>query len=409
VIYNRCITSFIKFSSIFILNKAKRKNIRNKLLNTYVLKVNVLAIKEREKAKIKVGILGTSNSVMKDGYTVSLQNNPDIVIRKNASIGSSHAALIPYTFSKHDFNDCDVVVLDILANEQYALWLHDYDISLSLQIFDYFLTVCAVSHVLPVILLVPERIGYRSPKDPKFQQIRRRYIEVCNKRGIPYFDGDAYIKNVYTKTHFSKLFQDDVHIMPLYAQEVGSILAKSIATIYSSHKIINEELNIYDFKYINVIGGNTESKNIVERKTSIVECKFLKLSAGETCDVNVGEYEIVGIAFNMAQTNGILEFKGGDLNYKMLSNAYFDPNRSLWLVIWSLLKPIKSNIDGKVRLKCLERADILNMELHDHGKIKEEYSDEPVRIEIQGLIVRSKEMHKAIGMRVGINLDMEKY
>jgi hypothetical protein len=166
---------------------------------------------------------------------------------------------------------------------------------------------------------------------------------------------------------------------------------------------------VYDFKYINVINSNTENKNIVERKTSIVECKFLKLSANETFDVYIGEYEIVGVAFNMAQSNGILEFEGEELSYKMLSSAYFDPNRFLWLVIWSLLKPIKADADGKVRLKCLNISDITNVELHDHGKINEEHINEPVRIEIEGLVVRSKEMRKAIGMRVGLNLDMEKY
>jgi hypothetical protein len=158
-----------------------------------------------------------------------------------------------------------------------------------------------------------------------------------------------------------------------------------------------------------VINGSTGNKNIIERKTSITENKFLKLSVDETHDVHIGEYEIVGIAFNMAQSNGILEFKGEELNYKMLSSGFFDPNRPLWLVIWSLLKPVKADSSGKVRLKCLERIDIPNAELHDHGKIKKEYSNEPVIIEIEGLIVRSKESHQAVGMRVGLNLDMEKY
>ncbi|MDR1554427.1 MAG: discoidin domain-containing protein [Campylobacteraceae bacterium] len=213
------------------------------LVNEYfhLSKVNVLVMRkyEKEKAKIKVGIIGTSNSLTKDRYTLGLQNNPDIVIQKNASIGSSHSALVPYLFSKHDFNGCDVVLLDILANEQRALWLHEYNISLSSQIFDYFLTLCAVSHILPVIILMPERFGYNYSQNPKFQQIRRHYIEVCNKRNIPYFDGHTWVENSYTKTNFPKLFQDDVHMLPPYAQEFGNALAKSIVTLHGSHKIIN--------------------------------------------------------------------------------------------------------------------------------------------------------------------------
>jgi hypothetical protein len=164
---------------------------------------------------------------MKEGYTLGLQNNPNIVIQKNASIGSSHSTLVPYLFSKHDFSGCDVVLLDILANEQRALWLHDYNISLSSQIFDYFLTFCAVSHVLPVVILMSERFGYNSSQNLKFQRIKKHYIEVCNKRDIPYFDGYVWIENGYTKTNFIKPFQDDVHMLPFYAQEFGNALAKS--------------------------------------------------------------------------------------------------------------------------------------------------------------------------------------
>jgi hypothetical protein len=158
-----------------------------------------------------------------------------------------------------------------------------------------------------------------------------------------------------------------------------------------------------------VINSDAKNKNIIERKTSITENRFLKLSVDETHDVHIGECKIVGIAFNMAQSNGILEFKGEELNYKMFSNGFFDPNRPLWLVIRSLLKPVKADSSGKMRLKCLEQTDIANVELHDHGKIKEEYANEPVKIEIEGLILRSKEPHQAVGIRVGLNLDMEKY
>jgi hypothetical protein len=349
---------------------------------------------------------------MKDGYVVGLQNDTNIIMQRNASIGASHAALVPYVLSKYDFSDCDVAVLDISINEQYATWLYEYDISLSSQIFDYFLSICTASKVLPIVLLIPEIIGYSFPQNPKFQQMRRHYIDLCNKRNIPYFDGYAYIENMYSKAQFTNFFKDrDIyHIASKYAQELGSALAKSITTIYSSHKIINEDIDVYDFKFINMTDGILENKNIIEHKTSLIESKLLKLSENETCDVYIGEYEIVGVAFNAAQTNGIVEFKGEELSYKMLSNSFFDPNRSLLLVVWSLLKPIKPDIDGKITLKCLKQADIPNMELNEHGKINmEKYGNEPARIEIEGFIVRSKEMRKTVGMRVDINLDMERY
>ncbi|MDR1614142.1 MAG: discoidin domain-containing protein [Campylobacteraceae bacterium] len=379
----------------------------------HLSKVNVLVVKkiEKKKPKIKVGIIGTSNSVMKEGYIVGLQNNPDVVIQKNASMGGSHATLVPYAFSKHDFSGCDVILLDILVNEQFIIFGYDYNIPLSLQIFDYFLTACAALHVLPIMLLMPEAMGYNSPQNPKFQQIRRHYMEICSKQNIPYFDGYAYAENTWGKKYFVRLFQDRAHLSPIYAQEMGSALAKSILTIYNSHKIINEDLNIYDFKYIGVINSGTENKNIIERKTSLTENRFLKLSLDETCDIQIGEYEIVGISFNKAQSNGILEFKGENLYHKMTLTPTFHPNRLFTMSVWSLLKPIKADAGGKIRLKCLALADIPNIELHDEGRNFEQYSssNEPVRIEIEGLMLRSKEMHTSVGMKIGINLDLQIY
>jgi hypothetical protein len=367
----------------------------------------VLVVREKERPKIKVGILGTSNSLMGDGYTIGLRSNSNIIIQINASIGSSQAVLIPYILSQYDFKDCDVIILDVLVNEQRILWGYDYDISLSSQIFDYFLSVCVSSNVLPIIFFMPETYGYDFPKHPKFQQMREHYIKLCNERSIPYFDGYACTENSWTKECFSALFKDPAHINSMYAQNIGSTLAKAIVIIHSSHKIINEDIDVYDFKYIDIANN---CQNIIERKTSIVESKFLKLSEDEICDVNIGDYEIVGIALNMAQSNGVLEFAGESINYKMLSNVHFDPNRSLWFVVWSLLSPIKPDANGNIKLRCLDTSDLSNVELHDHGKVDmEKYANEPVRLEIQGFVLRSKNKHHAVGMRVGINLDMERY
>jgi hypothetical protein len=365
--------------------------------------------------KINVCILGTSNSVMKDGYVVGLLKDNAINIHKNISVGSSQAAIVPYCLSKHSLADCDVVVLDLLVNEQRALWLHDYDISLSSQIFDYFLSVCSSAKVLPIVLLMPELTGYQSQiKNEKFQKMRKHYIDLCSQRSIPYYDGYAHTEHLSEslKIPFAKLFKDLSHMLPIYAQNIGVALAKAIGRICDMAERCECDLMTHDFGYTDLVSSSSSSSSddrFITRKTSIAEDSFLKLALNETFDVSLSnKVEVVGIAFNMAQSNGILGFFGEKESYKALSTAYFDPERALWLVIWSLLKPVLPGKNGKLQLKCLWQVDTANVEFHDHGKYSlEKYADEPIRIEIAGLVTRHTEpRNKKLMMIKGLDLDL---
>jgi len=376
----------------------------------HLSRVNILSPPSSK--KINVCIMGTSNSVMKDGYVVGAAKDNTVNIRKNISVGSSHAVIISYCLSRYSLKGCDVVVLDIAVNEQMAVWGYKYDISLSLQIFDYFLSACLSAKILPIVLLLPELNGYQSQvKSEKFQKMRKHYIDLCVQHGIPYFDGFAYTEHLSQslKIPFVELFHNKNHILPVYAQSIGIALAKAIGRICDRVERCECDAMSYDFGYTDLASSSSSDDRFITRKTSITENSFLKLSLNETFEVSLPtEVEVVGIAFNMAQSNGILGFFGERENYKALSTAFFNPERSLWLVIWSLLKPIATDKNGKLQLKCLSQVDAANVEFHDHGRYDlEKYADEPIRIEIAGLVTRRTEPHnKKLMMIKGINLDL---
>jgi hypothetical protein len=351
---------------------------------------------------------------MKYGYVARLSKDNTINIHKNISAGASHAAIVPYCLSKHSLEGCDVVLLDIAVNEQMAVWRHEYDISLSLQIFDYFLSVCLSAKVLPVVLLMPEVAGYKSQiKDEKFQKMRKHYIDLCVQLSIPYYDGFVHAEYLSEslKIPFAELFPDRFHILPVYAQNIGVALAKAIGRAYKGAERCERDTLTYDFGYTDLVNSSSSfDDRFITRKTSITENSFLKLSLNETFDVALSAgVEVIGIAFNVAQSNGILGFFGKTESYKVLSSSFFNPGRSLWLVIWSLLKPIVPDKNGKLQLKCLSQVDnTADIELHDHVKYNvEKYTDEPIKIEIAGLVTRRTEPHNKKLMTVkGINLDL---
>jgi hypothetical protein len=231
--------------------------------------------------KINVCILGTSNAVMKDGYVIGAAKDNTLNIR-NISIGASHAAIVPYCLSKHSLEGCDVVVLDIAVNEQLALWIYDHNISLSLQIFDYFLSVCSSAKILPIVLLMPELTGQSQIKNEKFQKMRKHYIDLCNQRSIPYYDGYAHAEHLSEslKIPFAKLFKDRAHMLPVYAQNIGVALAKAIRRIY-----VERDMMTYDFGYTDLVNSSSFYDKFITRKTSITENSFLKLSLNETFEV----------------------------------------------------------------------------------------------------------------------------
>ncbi|MBD9372770.1 hypothetical protein IB238_09065 [Rhizobium sp. ARZ01] len=347
---------------------------------------------------LRVGVLGTSNAVAKDGWAAALAAQPGVSIVGNASLGSSHATMLPYRLPSLDAVDMDVLILDICVNEQRAANKNLYDLSQSSQILDYVLGWCSSRKVIPVVLILPvkeNQIGARATT------VRQHWISVAKKAGIPYFDGYAFATDLsfYARKSIASLFKDDHHLSGEVQQIMAKKLTERLKAFLSIARMSRRFKFVHPFRYVST-GGD------VERRTSLLAERFLRLSEGDALVVNCGRGSIVGAVVNMAQTNASLCFKGKTRLLKRLDSAYFDPARPIWLVAWSLLSPVKSR-GGTVLVKQTASSACSMFEDNDHTRNGALPSpDFPPIVEIAGFVVRDPKRLMTVVSTRGSEIDL---
>lgn len=67
---------------------------------------------------IRVCLVGTSNSIYKDGYSAGIAQNTSVTEFTKLSIGASPSVIIPYFLAEVDFARFDIVIFDTAINER---------------------------------------------------------------------------------------------------------------------------------------------------------------------------------------------------------------------------------------------------------------------------------------------------
>lgn len=67
---------------------------------------------------MKVCLIGTSNSIFKDGYASAFRDDPRVTNFEKYSIGASPSIIIPYFIESIDFSKFDYVVFDTAINDR---------------------------------------------------------------------------------------------------------------------------------------------------------------------------------------------------------------------------------------------------------------------------------------------------
>jgi len=326
---------------------------------------------------------------MKGGYTYALADHPDIVVRQNLSIGSSHPPLVPYRLANSSLAGSDILLIDLVVNEQRILVQHGYSekaFQTSSDVLDYVIAKCAETNTIPIVLLMPERIGHKDPVHR--QRIRKHYIEQCRIRSIPYYDGYVFTEGLAKRlgTSYSSLFKDGSHIQTHHAYTLGLDLAESILRWYPHADSVRE---IGTYAPLSCLIPPHDCGRSVTHSTSIARAEFIGLKPGDSIELLApANSEVVGLSFNMARSNCSLAIAGASTTTKSLATSYYSKDRALWMVVWSLMTPVLTSKDGKLRLTAVERGSDANIELHDHGALPEHYQSDTQRIEIAGLVMR---------------------
>ncbi len=342
---------------------------------------------------------------MRDGYVMSLSQKRGIQVVANASLGSSHAPMLAYRLPDLEAVDFDILILDLCVNEQRAIYRNLYDLALTTDVFTYFLDWCGRKRVTPVVLILPDQLCFGHPSShPRANEVHDHYVRMCIKNHVPYFDGRRFVKALAKSrdTAPANLFKDIQHLTPETAQLLGKRLGNRIKGLMGKPTARWSIARSHSYQFVPVPQQDT-----VERKTSIATVRFARMGLNTNLTIACPpRCHVVAVALNMSQTNAALKIAGDHELTKRFDNAYYDPNRSMWLVIWSLISPVPTGIEG-VRLSVTASSIASDQEDNDHSRLNilPPSDQEPV-VEVSGIIVqtpsrwklRSRMKHRVINL-----------
>lgn len=348
---------------------------------------------DNENKPIKIAVLGTSNSIMRNGYTYTLSNKKTEII-KNISIGSSHSTVIPQQLIKLDEIEFDVLIVDISVNEIRAFSRSTdlYNLQTSEDIYNYLLCWCHKKNVTPVFLMLPTNI-----KSFNHKVISEFYEKLCIQKKQFYFNGYNYLDRLSQLTNRSldSFFNDPLHLNQLTASMLGRYLAQKISELFDANtakeiKITENEIDYLEFKFVKP----SNFKKITTRKTSLIEEELIVLNKFDSAEIKYEEdFIIAGISLNMTQTNSLVKISGEKDLLKSFENNFYNEEKPLVLVNWQIIKTVESK-NKKITLS-IEELNLENeIEFNDHLNIRKIKDLKNQKIELYGATIQLKRSRK---------------
>lgn len=348
---------------------------------------------DNENSPIKIAVLGTSNSIMRNGYTYTLSNKETEVI-KNISIGSSHSTVIPQQLIKLDEIEFDVLIIDISVNELRAFSRSKdlYNLKTSENIYNYLLCWCHKKNVIPVFLILPTNV-----KSFNHKVITEFYEKLCIKNKQFYFNGYHYLDRLsqLTNRSFDSFFNDPLHLNQLTASTLGRHLAHKISELFDTNKtkdiiITENEVDYLEFKFVKP----SNFKKVITRKTSLIEEELIVLNKFDSAEIKHEEdFIIAGISLNMTQTNSLVKISGEKHLLKSFENNFYNEEKPLVLVNWQIINTVESK-NKRIDLSIEELSLDNEIEFNDHLNIRKIKDLKNQKLELYGATIQLKKSRR---------------
>ncbi|MCV3395453.1 SGNH/GDSL hydrolase family protein [Campylobacter lari] len=223
-------------------------------------------------------LLGGSNSVVKNGLRIGLENK-DITLH-NYALGLSTSLQNLYELIRHEntINKSDFLISESNIND----YLSPMSLNIILRNIDYFYEELYKANKITIVLILP--IPACNDKSKAINEAHRKN---CAYYGFNLIDVDLY----YQKNHLYDFDQNyKFHPMPLAMQELGKNIIKNLNNFKSSKANISCSNNqFYIFK--------PSDFDILEHKNSFFHEKVARIKAKEKIifPKNLCGYQILGI------------------------------------------------------------------------------------------------------------------
>lgn len=348
--------------------------------------------------KVRAGIIGTSGSLMAEGWAAVFgAEGTGFQVVGNASLGSSHAAMLPYRLPLLDDVAMDVLIVDLCVNEQRALNRNLHDPAQTRALFDWLRGWCADRGILPVVLILP----HVTAEGLRASAVRDHWAGMCRAAGLPFLDGYRLLRLAgllgdRPPRHF---MAGQNHLNPRGARLMGEVLAATLARFLLAAQTGAETAPAHAFRHL-YLGGT------VARASSLLTERVARLGLGDSLAADIGpDHRVEGLVLNMAATTGALVIAGQGMRVKRLDSPHARPDAAPLIVCWSLLDPIEGQ-DGRAILSVQPARDMAGQEENDHCTPGPAPAvTEPV-VELAGLVLRGPAAPRRLATASGCDPDL---
>ncbi|WP_376096987.1 hypothetical protein ACE7GA_05880 [Roseomonas sp. CCTCC AB2023176] len=248
-------------------------------------------------------IIGTSNTVRRDGYPSLLRAlRPDLDLRV-AGVGATPSVLLPYVLAETCLDGVSHVVVDTLVNDAARAADPAMDEILEGMLFESLDWLLAGRRGVIVLLLPQSNAAGVAPA------LRARRLAFCRDRGIPVLDAVSLAEVLVRDHRFpSELVLDDPqHIAWPLRLIVAERLAAAIQAVPGD---ASAPLPATPYRVVPAAGA--PEGEWVERSTSLVSKRYLRVTPRSAASFDPGgEAALLGIAMNGAACLGDLVISSG--------------------------------------------------------------------------------------------------
>lgn len=296
---------------------------------------------------LRVCLIGTSNSIYKDGYAGALQDDARVSTFVKYSMGASPSVIIPYFGSTIDFSQFDCVIFETAINDRNY---HKYGSIGKDQIrrfLEWGIRAATEAGCHVALLVMPAR------KDMDRQTIPGIiYQRIAVRTGATFLNGFDFIRTFASATErpLDSLFIDNFHIRKPIAYKLGTILLDKIVADRS--RTISPSDNRDTYRRIEAAALSPDA---LLRQNSLLSARFVALdrSSGPVQIKLLPGEAIIGLAYNAARSSGrIVLSSSGEKCVKNLTTKYFGSSKDLLLIACPLRQAISAGADGLVQMRC---------------------------------------------------------
>ena len=305
---------------------------------------------------MRIAVIGTSNSLRKEGYFPYLAADPRVTQAVNLSIGASTSLHTVGSTANFDFSQFDFALLEFAVNEEAILAGGGLDLDVVRGVVSSLIVRCLSCRCLPIVVIFPRLL-----RRGQLSAMRAFYRDLALSYSVPFldiYDVVEYVRSNSDITDFA-IFKDSAHIEQWICCAISQIMVSGIASLGVGFEDCADEPVVAP-RYTSLPLADLLpelAEKTVERSTSRSSARFICAVSQDILESSsVTAKAIVGVSVNLRETDCFLRVSAAESSLIDLRNVYYK-SPDFRLVVSSFPLPRRIEIeDGLVFLQPLDSA-----------------------------------------------------